>query len=327
MNENKLKKVWVLRVLWVFLFIWFILFWLWNNYWNKIINKNVNPEEVVKIDIKWKKITKEEYLKWKGITDMTNDYQDKKKEYFTEISKKPSQLESYIFLWLEENILKYQTVHSERKYTEMKEKFTVLNTDILDEISNKVSVPPSLLKKIELLWLSKFDPFILEYQVDYNTKDRKITDIYKAKDFKYHYEEISVDDLDKYLLDNRYIWLVWFFEKKMKKDDLIELVKKIATKNRCNLSIENEVKRFVHESQYLELYKQKNCDKVVIWYFEKESGEKIVDRVYIDSFYTKEEKQIYLENYQTAGIETNSDDIIMTKLYYELNKKYPLIFF
>ena len=42
---------------------------------------------------------------------------------------------------------------------------------------------------------------------------------------------------------------------------------------------------------------------------------------------TEKEKKIYLENYKTAWIETTWDNVIMTKLYYELNKKYPYVFF
>lgn len=321
-ENNKSTKILVISMLWLL----FLLI-VWVSLWDKYSKDTTNTTEVTNLDKKEEKITKEDYLKEKWVTDFREDFQEKKEEYYNEISKAPSKRETYLYLWHTEDSLLFQAIHSDVKYQELKKVFDKLSSDEIESYSNKLKLSPIQIKKLDLLELKVFDPFILEYQVDYINKDRKVVNFYKAKNYKYHFSEISKTELEKLLPSQSYISLIWLFERKFLKDDLLKIVNNVATKERCSLWAENQTKKYIHESNYLELYDQQSCDKIVIWYFETLSWEKLLERVYIDSFYTWEEKQVYLENYKTAGIETTWDNIIMTKLYYELNKKYPYVFF
>lgn len=304
----------------------FLIFWYFYSKDKWMFSEPWLWKEVIDLDKKPEKITKKEYLETKWITDFKNDNQDKKEQYVSEISSLPNTREVFIYLWISINgELMYQEIHDDFKYNKYKN--STLTQDEIEQISNKLTLSPILLKKVELSNYKYLDPILVSSIYNYKTKEKKIVSIEKATSYKYNFLQIDTKELESLVTDSTYISLVWIFEKKVKKQELLDIIKKVATKDRCNLRDENKTKRYMYpDASLLEFFTQTDCNKIVIGYFQLESW-KVIDRVFVDSFYTLEEKQIYLDNYATLDIETTGDDVILTKVYYDLNQKYPLIFF
>lgn len=331
MNKKNKIIIWIISLLFLFWLVYFLY-----SFSSTSTNTKVKTIAADNLDQKTQSITKKEYLEKQWITDFSDDYKKFKEDYKKELSTAPSSTEVYVYLWLDERSklngqltdqVVYQEVHTQVSYEKLKSVWSQISQEKLYSISNKLELTSLQLKRLESLQLKRYDLILVTYLKDYNTWERTVSSIIKWKDLYYHFEEMSISDVMKSLeWNNDFISLVWLFEKKYKKEKIKELVDQIAIKSRCNLRETNKTKKYIHEDYNLELFDQTSCDRVVVWYFQW-VDKKIISRIYVDSFYSQDEKETYLKNYQTVQIETNWDETIWDKMYYEMNKKFPLIFF
>lgn len=302
----------------IIILFWIILFIINVTYFNE--NSSFWKEEPIwKLDNskEAKVITKEDYLKEKNIQPSI-EFKSKVKEYNNLLDSNISIYKSVIFLWVEDNKLYYQISY--------KDDLTELKEELKTEYKRK-SLTLDLTDLQEKILQSKYKKFdFLLLWVDNNWTLKTID---KLKENGLVFSETSKENLfEKINKTNQKILVIsWLFTKKYETSKLEDFLNKLTLEKECSLNKINNYKKIILLDKTIKSYIQKSCDNIVYTEYNLENWNNIIDTIYLDHYYSDNDRKIVYDNYTVSEIETNSDSLILNTLYYELWKKYPLIFF